>query len=217
MILYSHIFIQIAILSFWSYDILKYTIINHFVKGVVQSVSFNIFTKDLMYKIVYKDEKDIVEEVTQDKLAYAAGCQVTIASDKEDGSDVDGTVLLCEPSPTGLVYTVMTTPVEGFQANYEAGVDAKRVKYRRVKSIDTTTDDNKAEGVAVEKDAAAKSVPKVPLSITCDSNNSKDGTTLCQHRQLQLPRNHYTMHTTVVDPSLVHHRHPERRIIKLNW
>lgn len=126
---------------------------------------------------MYKNEKDMVEEVTQDKLGYAAGCNVTIASDKEDGSDVEGTVLLCESSPTGLVYTIQTS-VEGFQANYEAGVDAKRVKYRKLKSTDITTDDNKADGVAVEKDAAAKSVPKVPLSITCDSNNSKDGTTL---------------------------------------
>ena len=140
---------------------------------MVQSVSFNILTKDLMYKIVYKDEKDIIEEVTQDKLAYAAGCQVIISSDKDDGSDIEGTVLLCEPSPTGLIYTIQTS-VEGFQANYEAGVDAKLVKYRKV----TTTDDKKADGVAAEKDAAAKSVPVVPLSITCDSNNSKDGTTL---------------------------------------
>ena len=131
-----------------------------------------------MYKIVYKDEKDIVEEVTQDKLGYAAGCQVTIASDKENGSDVEGTVLLCESSPNGLVYTIQTS-VEGFQANYEAGVDAKRVKYRKEKTVDTTTDDNKGDGVAAkeEKDTA-KSVPAVPLSITCDSNNSKDGTTL---------------------------------------
>ena len=128
-----------------------------------------------MYKIVYKDEKDIVEEVTQDKLAYAAGCKVTISSDKDGGSDIEGTVLLCEPSPTGLLYTIQTS-VEGFQANYESGVDAKRIKYR--KSVDTTTDDNKGGGIAEEKDTAAKSVPAVPLSITCDSNNSKDGTTL---------------------------------------
>jgi len=164
---------------------------------VVQSVSFNIISKDLMYKIVYKDEKDVVEEVTQDKLAYAAGCRVTIASDKEDGSDVEGTVLLCEPSPTGLVYTIMMTPVKGFQANYEAGVDAKRVKYR--KSTDTT-DDNKADGVAVEKDAAAKSVPKVPLSITCDSNNSKDGTTL-------------SASTTPTSKKPLHNAHDSRRSI----
>ena len=133
-----------------------------------------------MYKIVYKDEKDIkdiVEEVTQDKLGYAAGCKVIVASDNEDGSDVDGKVLLCEPSSTGLVYTIQTS-VEGFQANYEAGVDAKRVKYRKVKSTDIITDDNKGDGVAAKEKDTAKSVPAVPLSITCDSNNSKDGTTL---------------------------------------
>jgi len=123
---------------------------------------------------VYKDEKDIVEEVTQDKLGYAAGCQVTIASDKENGSDVEGTVLLCEPSPTGLIYTIQTS-VEGFQANYEAGVDAKRVKYRKEKSV---SNDNKGDGIAEEKDTAKSAVSAVPLSITCDSNNSKDGTTL---------------------------------------
>lgn len=146
-------------------------------QGVVQSVSFNIVTKDLMYKIVYKDyEKDIVEEVTQDKLGYAAGCKVIVASDK-DGSDVEGKVLLCEPSSIGLVYTIQTS-VEGFQANYEAGVEAKRVKFRKAKTVDTTTDDNKGDGVAAKEKDTAKSVPAVPLSITCDSNNSKDGTTL---------------------------------------
>ena len=130
-----------------------------------------------MYKIVYKDyEKDIVEEVTQDKLGYAAGCKVIVASDK-DGSDVEGKVLLCEPSSIGLVYTIQTS-VEGFQANYEAGVEAKRVKFRKAKTVDTTTDDNKGDGVAAKEKDTAKSVPAVPLSITCDSNNSKDGTTL---------------------------------------
>ena len=44
-------------------------------------------------------------------------------------------MLLCEPSPSDpstFLYTVMVM-VDDFQARYEDGIDAKRIKYRKVK------------------------------------------------------------------------------------
>ena len=61
-------------------------------------------TKDLLYEVVYKDgnvqEGKIVDEVTENKLAYAANCPVTVTNNNYDGSEVEGTVLLPKPSST---------------------------------------------------------------------------------------------------------------------
>ena len=145
--------------------------------------------KDLVYEVVYKDgngqEGKIVDEVTETKLGYAANCPVTVTNN-DDGSEVEGTVLLCEPSPSDpstLLYTVMVM-VDDFQARYEDGIDAKRIKYRKVKS-DTTNDVRKEAAANSEandqnNDPAGKQIAAlevytgdgtvpVPLSITCDA------------------------------------------------
>ena len=147
-------------------------------------------TKDLLYEVVYKDgnvqEGKIVDEVAENKLAYAANCPVTITNN-DDGSEVEGTVLLCESSPSDpstLLYTVMIMVDDDFQAHYEDGIDAKRVKYRKVKSDATNDERTKPAAVSVandqNNDTAGKQIAAlevhtgdgtvpVPLSITCDA------------------------------------------------
>lgn len=74
--------------------------------------------------------KKIVEEVSENELAYGAQCPVAVEG--EDGSTENGTVLLCNPSssdPRKIVYVIMVM-VEGI-GRYEEGVDAGRVRYRR--------------------------------------------------------------------------------------
>jgi len=159
----------------------------------------NISAKDMIYEVVYKDgdggKGTIVEEVSEDKLAYGANCPVTVSiNPNEDGSD-EGTVLLCEPSssdPGKFLYTVMIL-MEGSQARFESGIDAKCIKYRKVKT-DTenaaTTETAAASPVAAsvqkEQPSATNNDPstakisvsasavhpdegRVPSSITCDS------------------------------------------------
>ena len=113
---------------------------------MVQSVSYNNSTKNLSYEVVYKDTNDpskkiIVEVLTESKLAYAANCPITITNNNDDGSEVEGTVLLPKPSdtdPITIQYTVMMI-TDGSLARYEEGIDAKRVQYRKVKP-DATKD-----------------------------------------------------------------------------
>jgi len=152
--------------------------------------------KDLVYEVVYKDgngqEGKIVDEVIETNLGYAANCPVTVTNN-DDGSEVEGTVLLCEPSPSDpstFLYTVMVM-VDDFQARYEDGIDAKRIKHRKVKSDATNDERSKPAAVSVANDqkegllttnnpAASgcklDSVGAVPLSITCDSFAEKDNT-----------------------------------------
>jgi len=128
-------------------------------------------TKDLLYEVVYKDgnvqEGKIVDEVTEKKLAYAANCPVTVTNNG-DGSEVEGTVLLPKPSstdPNTMQYTVMMV-INGSLACYEDGIDATRIKYRKVKP-----DDTKVASCALKDDTSIvqKNEVLVPSSITCDS------------------------------------------------
>ena len=150
-----------------------------------------------MYEVVYKDgnvqEGKIVDEVIETKLGYAANCPVTVTNN-DDGSEVEGTVLLCKPSPSDpstLLYTVMVM-VDDFQARYEDDIDAKRIKYRKAKSDATNDERSKHAAVSVannkNNDTAGKQIAAlevhtgdgtapVPLSITCDTVVEKnDGT-----------------------------------------
>ena len=127
-------------------------------------------TKDLLYEVVYKDgnvqEGKIVDEVTESKLAYAANCHVTVTNNG-DGSEVEGTVLLPKPSstdPNTMQYTVMMI-TDGSLARYEESVDAKRIKYRKVKPDDT----NASCALKDDTSIVQKNEVLVPSSITCDS------------------------------------------------
>jgi len=131
-------------------------------RGIIDSVTLDMFTRNMVYKVVYKDDTNnnsIVDEVGEKELAYGASCPVHIVADsdaaaeevdeeekKEDDSDKDkgggpknsqeGTVLYAEPSPNEpgkVVYTIMIHGEEGeTQSRYETGIKAERVKYRKV-------------------------------------------------------------------------------------
>jgi hypothetical protein len=150
--------------------------------------------------VVYEDECHsegrIVEEVSEHNLAYGAKCPVTIDSKEE------GIVLLSEflPSHPGtFLYTVMIF-MEGSQARYEVGIDARRIKYRKVAKGVSAHDDAVAAaavaGALTEEQSSEKSgdppiarkpssalvVPAgevtVPSSITCESltdNSTSEG------------------------------------------
>ena len=97
-------------------------------QGVVRSVSF-IKGTDLVYEVVYKDDKrgdEVVELVSEMELAYAANCPVTIT--RQDGSEVDGIVLLPKQSSTHcrtFVYTVMISVDGSSQAQNVDGIERR--------------------------------------------------------------------------------------------
>ena len=77
-----------------------------------------------------------MDEVSECKLAYAAGCPVTISTTNGDRLE-EGTILVSQPSlsdPGNIIYTVMIF-MEGSQARLE-DIDAQRIKYRRVNLFD---------------------------------------------------------------------------------
>ena len=180
---------------------------------MVQSVSYNNSTKNLSYEVVYKDTNDpskkiIVEEVTESKLAYAANCPITITNNNDDGSEVEGTVLLPKPSstdPNTIQYTVMIT--DGSLARYEEGIDAKRVQYRNDVKPDATnignTEKAKPADVSLPMKSKAENASSpdtrnkpvaleihtsegtVPSSITC---GSRDGTSLSASTRTFTPK-----------------------------
>lgn len=129
----------------------------------------------------------ITDEVSENQLAYSAGCPVTIDL-IGDGLKIEGNILLSEQSPsdhTKFLYTALI-PMEGFQARYEMGIDGERIKYRKVKTDLTQIDAPAAISIQKEQqedttkhdrsDTASASVPpetKVPSSITCDSAAKK--------------------------------------------
>ena len=129
----------------------------------------------------------ITDEVSENQLAYAAGCPVNIDL-IGDGLKIEGSILLSEQSPSDhkkFLYTALI-PMEGFQARYEMGIDGERIKYRKVKTDLTQTDAPAAISIQKEQqqdttqhdrsDTASASVPaetKVPSSITCDSAAKK--------------------------------------------
>mmetsp|Transcript_30474 Transcript_30474/g.56294 ORF Transcript_30474/g.56294 Transcript_30474/m.56294 type:complete len:523 (+) Transcript_30474:104-1672(+) len=137
-------------------------------RGVVESASFNYASRAIIYEVIYKDDcpsrKDIIEEVSEDQLAYGSNCPVIIEAN--EGRPVsEGTVLFCEPSSVDIgkfIYTVMIF-MEGSEARYECGIDAEHIKYRKVNTVNAKIA-NKAE------DAAAESVSKKQPSAANNSN-----------------------------------------------
>jgi hypothetical protein len=163
----------------------------------IRSYSFILLifnrSKNLVYEVSYVDpchpKGKIVEEVPEHDLAYGASCPVII-----DSKD-DGVVLLSELSPnqSGTVqYTVMIF-MNGHMARYEFGIEAPRIKYRKLAkkadaqsaeaspaAADTFIARTEAPTSTVRCDptidrepSLASVVPtgdvEVPLSITCDS------------------------------------------------
>lgn len=173
-----------------------------------------ISAKSLIYKVFYSDNRHpngkVAEEVSEHDLAYGAKCPVTIDLEEE------GMVLLSELSPSHpgkFLYTVMIF-MSGARARYEFGVDARRIKYRKVAQEITAYDDAAAAAAvasALRKEpppgdppiasepSSALVVPaeevRVPSSITCDSvtkdSSSKGGTTDSkkkrEHRDIESP------------------------------
>ena len=154
-------------------------------------------TKTLSYEVVFVDNSHpkgkIAEEVPEHNLAYGAKCPVTFDSKEK------GIVLLPERSPSHsgkFLYTVMIF-MEGSLARYEIGIDAQRIKYRKVaKEVSAHDDAAAVVGALTEKQSLEKSghppiantpssasvVPAgevtVPLSIACDSfteNSASEG------------------------------------------
>lgn len=147
--------------------------------------------------MVYKDG-NILEEVSEHKLAYGAHCPVTVDCNDGEGLAVEGTVLLCKPAtsdPSKILYTIMIM-MEGY-ARYEEGIDAKRVKYRKVNTArksavivenDKSSADANVQKVEMVEPSETKNIDPtskanrsatdvelqhdketVPYSITCDS------------------------------------------------
>jgi hypothetical protein len=170
-------------------------------------------TKILSYEVVFADNchpKGIIaEEVPEHNLAYGATCPVTIDSKEE------GIVLLPERSPSHsgeFLYTVMIF-MDGPQARYEVGVDARRIKYRKVaKEVSAHEDAAAVAGALTEEQSLEKSghppiantpssasvVPAgevtVPSSIACDSltknstdEGGTDGKRKRVHRDIESP------------------------------
>jgi hypothetical protein len=170
-------------------------------------------TKILSYEVVFADNchpKGIIaEEVPEHNLAYGATCPVTIDSKEE------GIVLLPERSPSHsgeFLYTVMIC-MDGPQARYEVGVDARRIKYRKVaKEVSAHEDAAAVAGALTEEQSLEKSghppiantpssalvVPAgevtVPSSIACDSltknstdEGGTDGKRKRVHRDIESP------------------------------
>ncbi|KAL3792015.1 hypothetical protein ACHAW5_009290 [Stephanodiscus triporus] len=172
-------------------------------QGVVESVDFNYGARRLIYKVFYSDNRHpngkVTEEVSEHDLAYGAKCPVTIDLEEE------GIVLFSELAPSHpgkFLYTVMIF-MSGARARYEFGVDARRIKYRKVAQEITAYDDAAAAAAVASalreeqpttdsgdppiasEPPSALVVPaeevRVPSSITCDSvtkdSSSKGGTT----------------------------------------
>jgi len=138
----------------------------------VESASFNYASRAIIYEVIYKDDcpsrKDIIEEVSEDQLAYGSNCPVIIEAN--EGRPVsEGTVLFCEPSsmdPGKFIYTVVIF-MEGSEARYEGGIDAERIKYRKVNTVNAKIATNKAENAAA---AESVNVSKKQPSATNNSN-----------------------------------------------
>mmetsp|Transcript_12268 Transcript_12268/g.29998 ORF Transcript_12268/g.29998 Transcript_12268/m.29998 type:complete len:535 (-) Transcript_12268:336-1940(-) len=193
-------------------------------QGVVKSVAFNYGAKDLIYEVVYNDgdnqRENIVEEVSEHNLAYGSGCPVTVDFDG-DGSSLaveEGTVLLCDPlssNPSKIRYTAMIS-MEGDRARYEFGIDAERVRYRKVNShveVAVLEQVHAPAAVSPSKERPTTAATKgsdlpavakvsvldttvhhknetVPSSITCDSiaqNSGEVGGTRSDNKRMRGP------------------------------
>mmetsp|Transcript_26006 Transcript_26006/g.47821 ORF Transcript_26006/g.47821 Transcript_26006/m.47821 type:complete len:463 (-) Transcript_26006:115-1503(-) len=148
-------------------------------RGVVRSVSFDYISKAMIYEVGYHDsdsaEDSVIEEVSEDHLAYGANCSVSIdIGDKL----VEGTILLCKPAsddPGKFLYTVMTSTEGRFM--YTEDIDAERVVYRKVKTDTTITETTDSLAASIRKDATpADYEPKDKLPASGSTANPKEGT-----------------------------------------
>lgn len=155
-------------------------------RGIVQSVSLNIVSRDMLYKVVYKQNdnngKVIEDEVLETELAFGSNCPVTIDTEvleeendennnnpletNKTNSREEGTVSYCEQTPAGIVYTVMIF-MEGYKARYETGITKDRIKYRTVNVIDSSGNG----GEAVLKTQQVSNANAVDKEVSTVPNN----------------------------------------------
>lgn len=206
-------------------------------QGVIRSVSFAKKT-DLVYEVVYKDDKrgdEVVELVSEDELAYAANCPVIIT--RQDGSDVDGIVLLPKQSYTHcrtFVYTVMISVDGTSQAQNVDGIDSKHIKYRKVKTEKSADESSLAQyangidakenekGVELSLSSKANDEQEVPLSITChdaavgaSSITSETESKGCKRVHADIDSDSLTVSSRTVSTTRVEPR--ERQITVPEW
>lgn len=120
----------------------------------------------LFYEVEHrnKDDTHITEQVKDSELCFGAFCPVTISpsSDNSGGDDDDkntssyceGEIVLCTPSTTDMkkfAYTAMIFLDGGSRVRYESGIEANRVKYRRVES-DEMVENSKATPVSASEE-----------------------------------------------------------------
>eukprot|EP00804_Cyclotella_cryptica_P006054 CCRYP_010680-RA/>CCRYP_010680-RA protein AED:0.07 eAED:0.07 QI:137/1/1/1/1/1/2/495/547 len=113
-------------------------------QGVVESVSMNLKTMQILYHVMKAGHKIGTEPISENELAYAFQCPVNIFPKEDEMNEpIQGVVLQARKSNTGLddggvVYTVMHDVDGGYKA-YTEGIEASRVKYRRVMKDDATS------------------------------------------------------------------------------
>ena len=197
-------------------------------QGVVRSVSF-IKGTDLVYEVVYKDDKrgdEVVELVSEMELAYAANCPVTIT--RQDGSEVDGIVLLPKQSSTHcrtFVYTVMISVDGSSQAQNVDGIDSKHIKYRQTDEelyeSDIVTQKNE-KSVELSLSSKSNDDQEVPLSITChdaavaaSSITSETESKGCKRVHADIDSDSLTVSSRTVSTTRVEPR--ERQITVPEW
>eukprot|EP00804_Cyclotella_cryptica_P002367 CCRYP_004065-RA/>CCRYP_004065-RA protein AED:0.01 eAED:0.01 QI:320/1/1/1/1/1/2/315/569 len=114
------------------------------ISGVVESVSMNLKTMQILYHVMKDGHKIGTEPISENELAYAFQCPVSIfPREDETNEPIDGVVLQARKSNTGVddggvVYTVMHDADGGYKA-YTEGIEASRIKYRRVVKDDVTS------------------------------------------------------------------------------
>mmetsp|Transcript_37199 Transcript_37199/g.83793 ORF Transcript_37199/g.83793 Transcript_37199/m.83793 type:complete len:412 (+) Transcript_37199:1-1236(+) len=96
-------------------------------RGLVNSVSFNPLTKEMIYDIVEGDSA--VGAFPESRLAYGPGCSVSASIDEK--TVVSGTVLQYDPRGERPKYAIMSSTGDGTTHTFYEGIDARRVKYRR--------------------------------------------------------------------------------------
>jgi len=178
---------------------------------------------------VYKDDKrgdEVVELVSEDELAFAANCPVTIA--RQDGSEVEGIVLLPKQSSTHcrtFVYTVMISADGTSQAQNVDGNDSKHIKYRQtneeLRESDIVTQKNE-KSVELSLSNKSNDEQEVPLSITChdeavaaSSITSETESKGCKRDHADIDSDSLTVSSRTVSTTRVEPR--ERHMIVPEW
>lgn len=112
-------------------------------QGVVESVAMDLKTMQILYQVT-KDGHDIgTGRIPETELTFAFQCPVLILPEEDETNQpMDGVVLQARKSNTGLdadgvIYTIMHDVGGGYKA-YKEGIQASRVKYRRVPKNNAT-------------------------------------------------------------------------------